>query len=228
MLAGKANYGSTGGMKLYIYDHCPFCVKAEMIFGLKGIPFEPIILLNDDEETPIRMIGQKMVPILEKDDGTHLPESMDIVAYVDGLDGKPIVSGPTRPVVAEWIAGTDPYRSPLVMPRWVQAPLPEFATEGARAYFTKKKEAMRGPFAEHLVRSHEYIAAANAHLALLEPLIVSPRGVNRDLSTDDFHLFATLRSLSIVKGLRFPPKVLAYMEQMATASGVALHTDIAL
>ncbi|MDU1427151.1 MAG: glutaredoxin, partial [Klebsiella michiganensis] len=27
-------------MKLYIYDHCPFCLKARMIFGLKNIPVE--------------------------------------------------------------------------------------------------------------------------------------------------------------------------------------------
>ena len=39
--------------KLYIYDHCPFCVKAEMIFGLKNLPFERIILLNDDENAPL-------------------------------------------------------------------------------------------------------------------------------------------------------------------------------
>ncbi|MDN5160564.1 glutaredoxin, partial [Escherichia coli] len=24
-------------MKLYIYDHCPYCLKARMIFGLKNI-----------------------------------------------------------------------------------------------------------------------------------------------------------------------------------------------
>ncbi|MDU4397175.1 MAG: glutaredoxin, partial [Haemophilus parainfluenzae] len=23
-------------MKLYVYDHCPFCVRARMIFGLKN------------------------------------------------------------------------------------------------------------------------------------------------------------------------------------------------
>lgn len=25
-------------MKLYVYDHCPFCTKARMIFGLKSLP----------------------------------------------------------------------------------------------------------------------------------------------------------------------------------------------
>ncbi len=53
-------------MKLYIYDHCPFCVKARMIFGLKNLPVERITLLNDDEATPTKMIGKKMAPILQK------------------------------------------------------------------------------------------------------------------------------------------------------------------
>ena len=53
-------------MKLYIYDHCPYCLKARMIFGLNNIPVELHVLLNDDAETPTRMVGQKQVPILQK------------------------------------------------------------------------------------------------------------------------------------------------------------------
>ena len=66
-------------MKLYIYDHCPFCVKARMIFGLKNLPVELVVMLNDDEETPQRLIGQKMAPVLQKKDGSAMPESMEIV-----------------------------------------------------------------------------------------------------------------------------------------------------
>lgn len=46
-------------MKLFIYDHCPFCVKARMIFGLKHLPIRPVTLLNDDETTPFNLIGKK-------------------------------------------------------------------------------------------------------------------------------------------------------------------------
>ena len=51
-------------MKLYLYDHCPFCVRARMIFGLRNVPVEEIVLLNDDEATPIGLIGAKQVLIL--------------------------------------------------------------------------------------------------------------------------------------------------------------------
>ena len=71
-------------MKLYIYDHCPFCVRARMIFGLRGVEVENIILANDDEDTPIGMSGAQQVPILEKDDGTGLGERLDIVPYISG------------------------------------------------------------------------------------------------------------------------------------------------
>ena len=53
-------------MKLYIYDHCPFCVRARMIFGLRDVEVEEVVLANDDEATPIGMIGSKQVPILQK------------------------------------------------------------------------------------------------------------------------------------------------------------------
>ena len=38
-------------MKLYIYDHCPFCVRARMAAGLFGADVEEVVLANDDEAT---------------------------------------------------------------------------------------------------------------------------------------------------------------------------------
>lgn len=214
-------------MKLYIYDHCPYCVKARMIFGLKSLPVTLVSLLNDDEETPIRMIGQKMVPILEPEPGVYMPESMDIIRYVDRLDQRPMVTRKDSPVLTAWLEASRRYVSPLAMPRWVTSPLEEFATERARQYFTRKKEAMKGPFDGLLARSGELIALASAHLRELAPLIQSPGAVHGEVSEDDFHLFASLRSLSIVKGIDYPEAVEAYRQEMARKSGVPLHDALA-
>lgn len=215
-------------MKLYVYDHCPYCVKARMIFGFKDLPFEMVMVPNDDVETPTRLIGQKMVPILVKEDGTAMPESMDIVRYIDGAFGKPVLVGATNPAVAQWIAESKAYMNRLCYPRWVAAPLGEFATLGAREYFTRKKEASIGAFAESLARSGELMAQAEAHLAQLEPLITTPEAVHGALSEDDIHLFAALRSLSIVRGIAYPPRVAAYRTAMAMRSAVPLHDEIAI
>jgi len=214
-------------MKLYVYDHCPFCVKARAIFGLTATPVDLVIMLNDDEETPTRMIGKKMAPILELD-GRYVPESMDIVAHVDRLAGGKVLAGPRNPQVAEWIGKTSDALYPLAMPRWAASPLAEFATPEARAYFTRNKEAIVGSFSDRMAQSGEYIATLNRHLSALDELIRSPDAVNGALSEDDIHLFATLRAMSIVRGIVYPPAVEAYRVRMAERTGVDLHDAIAM
>jgi glutaredoxin 2 len=214
-------------MKLFVYDHCPFCVKARAIFGLKDVPFDLAILLNDDEATPISMIGKKMAPILEHD-GLFIAESMEIVEHVDGLSGAKILSGSNDPAVAQWLSVVSEPLFRLALPRWASADLEEFSTPEARIYFTRKKEAMIGSFKDHLAASPGYIATLNDHLRVLEQLVQSPDAVNGVLSEDDIHLFASLRSLSIVRGIVYPPAVQAYRLRMAERTGIDLHDGIAV
>ena len=138
-------------MKLYIYDHCPYCVRVVMAKGLKGINCEVINLLNDDEKTPIDMVGSKQAPILQKADGSFIPESLDIIDFFDNFQGKKIFtdfSGHEK--LEEWRQKHRVLLYELLMPRWVQINTPEFATHTARKYFTKKKEAMIGSFSKHI------------------------------------------------------------------------------
>ena len=213
-------------MKLYVYDHCPFCVKARAIFGLKGLPFELVVMANDDAATPERMVGRKVAPILEHD-GRYTPESMEIVRAVDAMTEPRLLVGPTNPDVTRWIEEGSQTLYRLDMPRWVAAPLAEFATEDARAFFTTNKEKAIGPFAERLAETVELVAAVNAHLLRLEPLVRSPEAVNGELSEDDIHLFAHLRAMSIVRGVSYPPAVDAYRRRMSERTGVPLHDDVA-
>jgi glutaredoxin 2 len=48
-----------------------------MILGLKKISYSEIILDNDDEKTPISMIGKKSLPILKFKENQYLGESLD-------------------------------------------------------------------------------------------------------------------------------------------------------
>lgn len=213
-------------MKLFIYDHCPFCVKARMIFGLQGKPVRLVTLLNDDEITPTTMIGKKMAPILQKDDGSYLPESMDIVHYIDRLADKPLLTGPSNPAIGAWLAQTAEYTPQLLLPRFAQADVEEFATDSARQYFINKKQAAIGDFSQHLANSADLIARLEQDLPALAALIVSPEAVNGTLSEDDIHLFPLLRSLSIVAGITLPEPVEAYRNRMAERSDIPLLLDM--
>src|SRR5471030_1350385 len=137
-------------MKLYVYEHCPFCVKARMIFGLKNIPVEIKVLLKDDEKTPISMVGKKMGPILQKQDGSFMPESMDIVNFIDKSDRKPLLTGATNAAIATWPRHVSEYTGRLLLPRFAAAPLEEFATPEARKYFSDKKRQARVVFKSNL------------------------------------------------------------------------------
>ncbi|CAM7570063.1 MAG: glutaredoxin 2 [Enterobacteriaceae bacterium] len=215
-------------MKLYIYDHCPFCVKARMIFGLKNIPVELNVLLNDDEATPTRMIGQKMAPILQKDDSRYLPESMDIVHYVDKLDGKPLLTGKQNSALDAWLRKVNGYVNRLLIPRFAKSPFDEFATPEARAYFVAKKEAAIGNFDEHMAHSAGLIKKISDDLRALDKLIVQPNAVNGELSDDDIHLFPLLRNLTIVAGINWPTRVADYRDNMAKQTQINLLSSMAI
>ncbi|OSN01492.1 glutaredoxin 2 [Lonsdalea populi] len=214
-------------MKLYIYDHCPFCVKARMIFGLKDIPVELECLLNDDEKTPISMVGKKMLPILQKDDGSFMPESLDIVEYIDAYDGKPLLTGPNNPAIEAWIRKVSGYISRLLIPRFSRAPFEEFATPSARDYFIAKKEVMIGDFEDQFGHSTGLIKNISSDLKKLEPLIVQPNACNGELSLDDLHLFPILRSLTIVSGVSVPSKVADYRDNVAKQTQIPLLSGMA-
>ncbi|MGY6089543.1 glutaredoxin 2 [Avibacterium paragallinarum] len=216
-------------MKLYVYDHCPFCVRARMIFGLKNIPVEKVVLLSDDETTPVSLIGKKMAPILIKEDGTAMPESLDIVHYVDQNYGELLLpDDDVRTELQTWIQKVSRYYNHLLLSRFVKLGLPEFATQSAVDYFVKKKTESIGDFAENLANSAQYIEKLQQDFTALEYLILSKNGVNDQLSMEDILLFPMLRNLTCVKGLVFPPKVKAYVETMAKLSQVELYFDKAV
>ena len=69
---------------MYVYDHCPFCVRVRLALGLKNVKHEVKFLANDDTETPIGLVGKKVVPIYQRGlGGPAMPESLDIIEAID-------------------------------------------------------------------------------------------------------------------------------------------------
>ena len=218
-------------MKLYLYDHCPFCVRARMIFGLRNVPVEEIILLNDDEATPIGLIGAKQVPILQKPDGSHMGESLDIVRYVDEFAGQARLDETIRPAVQAWFDQASQPCNHLVMPRDVrlEPPLPEFATAEAIAYFVQKKEQNIGSFEQNLAETHTYLERIHLALPELAALLGGQPYLNGSApGMEDIIIFPVLRNLTLVKGIVFPAKLQAYIERLSAESKVPLYSERAL
>ncbi|EGP1539294.1 multidrug efflux MFS transporter MdtH [Salmonella enterica] len=200
-----------------------------MMLGIIGfITFLALGWQFSHKRTPRRMIGQKMVPILQKDDSRYLPESMDIVHYVDNLDGKPLLTGKRNPAIEEWLRKVNGYVNQLLLPRFAKSAFDEFSTPAARQYFIRKKEASSGSFDNHLAHSAGLIKKIGDDLRLLDKLIVQPNAVNGELSEDDIHLFPLLRNLTLVAGIHWPTKVADYRDNMAKQTQINLLSSMAI
>lgn len=217
-------------MKLYLYDHCPFCVRAEMVAHYKQVPVEQVYLLNDDEASCIELIGAKQVPILQFDDGRAMGESLDIARKLDELgnpeqvirphgDYLPIQEHMNQERLAIWC---------LLFPRDIALGLPEFATQAARDYFQAKKEQIiQRPFAQALAETAVHQAVVEAMLASLPPLPL-PSAHGGTLGWDDVLLYPGLRNLSMVKDLAFPSAVRAYIQEVARLTDTATYFERAI
>ena len=217
-------------MKLYVYDHCPFCTRARMAAALRGVATELVYLLNDDEDTPIRLIGAKQLPILQKEDGSHMGESLDIVRYFYRQDSSALDEA-VRPEIQAWVDAFGDWGYRLIMPRDVQLGLPEFAAESSVAYFKGKKEAwLEASFEQLLQETPRYLAQAQEALHALNGLIAPNADyVNgTHLSMEDILVFPLLRNLSMVKGVAYPDNVARYVWAMSQAAQIPLFFDCAV
>ena len=69
-------------IKLYEYQHCPYCVRVKFFLKLFDISFNVEHLDYSDKVTPRQLTGNKSLPIIEVDDSTYMDESLDIIKYI--------------------------------------------------------------------------------------------------------------------------------------------------
>jgi glutaredoxin 2 len=205
-------------MKLYMFEHCSLCFRVRMIAALKRLHLQETVVLDDDTDTMAGLVGKRVIPILVKDDGQPMLESMDMVSYVDGIGGS-VLSGAQRPEVALWAEQVVSKTAPLTMPRYLLLGLPEFGTIAALDHYTVRKRKIFGDFVELRANTRRYISELLPDLQALDRLIETPTAINGKLSLDDIRVLPLLRSAAIVKGLRFPPKVREYFEAMMSRIG---------
>mmetsp|Transcript_44672 Transcript_44672/g.100855 ORF Transcript_44672/g.100855 Transcript_44672/m.100855 type:complete len:281 (-) Transcript_44672:393-1235(-) len=234
--------------KVYVYDHCPFCVRVRLALGLKNVKHEVVFMGNDDVATPTKLVGKKVAPILEMPADSHvMGESLDIIAYFDEKERfgpvglfKP-ASG--RKDLKAWQKGLQETLRCLTRPRYMQTALPEFMQQDGKDYFVKghqippyekadwksslSMDEQWGLYNQALAETDKYLPDLNKGLAELEGLIFSEEFCTEGgLSYDDIDLWSRLRSITLVKGAVFPPKVTAYLKNLEKAGDVPLYFNM--
>lgn len=205
-------------MRLYMFEHCSLCFRVRMTAALKQLHLRETVVLDDDTETMVGLAGKRVIPILVRDDGRPMLESMDMVLHIDSV-GDPILIGPERGEVGAWAEQVVGKTAPLTMPRYPLLGLPEFATIAALDHYSLRKQKAFGDFVELRANTRVYLKELESDLEELDRLIESPIAINGKLSRDDVRVLPLLRSAAVVKGLRFPRKVRDYFEAMMDRIG---------
>jgi glutaredoxin 2 len=205
-------------MQLYMFEHCSLCFRVRMTAALKKLHLQEVIVQDDDTETMTALVGKRVIPILVKDCGQPMLESMDMVKYIDGK-GDPILGGPERTEIANLADQIATKTAPLTWPRYPLLGLPEFSSVAALDHYTLRKRKTLGDFVELRAETRRRIDELMPDLEKLDGMIESPDAINGKLSLDDIRVLPLLRSAAVVKGLQFPNKVRGYFESMMDRIG---------
>jgi glutaredoxin 2 len=211
-------------MKLYVYDHCPYCNRVRFLAGLKHIALDIVHLSYADNETTVALVGKRAVPILQQDDGSLMLESMDIAHYLDAHSGTPWLSDSGTPAVEDWLTRLNLSLQTLTYPLWLVSGSSEFQSEAAKLEWVQRKGPLIGGF-EH---SAESIAghkqAVNGLLQEAEQLLDGRLDADRSINADELKMFTVLRNLCLVEGLQWPTALRQWLQRRSEQSGMALYS----
>lgn len=131
---------------LYVYDHCPFCVRVRLALGVKNVKHLVHFLANDDIDTPTGLVGKKIAPIFElPDEKFIMTESLDIIAKIDTEESfgptSQILPASGRKDIKAWQKSVQVLLRTLQRPRYVATGLlPEFQQIDGRHAFIKNHQ----------------------------------------------------------------------------------------
>jgi glutaredoxin 2 len=201
-----------------MFEHCSLCFRVRMTAALKRNHLQEVVVLDDDTDTMVALVGKRQIPILVNDDGQAMLESMSMVRYIDQL-GEPVLTGPERPGIVAWEDKITPKAARLTQPRYPLLGLPEFGSAAALDHYHHRKRKSLGDLVELRANTCQYLDDLRPHLEEIDRMVESPHAINKTLSVDDVRVLPVLRSLAVVKGLQFPRRLRDYFESMMARIG---------
>lgn len=219
-------------LTLYEYEICPYCVRVRMLFGLKNIAHQIVSVDYADIDLPNRMVGKKILPILEINENgkiTYMIESLEILNYLDHHYGRPIIAQSKKQKEIEELLKT--YMVPLyslLAPRYLKSNFSELASDAAISYTRKKYEAILGQsFESCLEQTTEFLHIISGFMSAVEVFFDYDETLDETLSYADFVLLPMLRNLTIVRDMPFTQHLTKYIDYWCKKSKVGDHYAIA-
>ncbi|UIJ42897.1 glutaredoxin 2 [Vibrio kanaloae] len=208
-------------MKLYIYDHCPFCARVAYIAQSLSLNIELISVDYDDAQTLIDLIGKKMVPVLQKDDGSIMAESLDIIAYFMDLKSSNEQREPSEQATL-FQNRSFPLTQQIGRPRWWNLDLAEYRSVGSKQAWRASKETVGFNFEELLENTSQYVQQINPLLKDAELLLDLENGESSLPIIDQALYFSMLRGFCVESSITWPPALEHWLEKQSKMLSIKL------
>jgi len=194
-----------------------------MALGYFQLPYTSIVVPYDDETTPVKLTGAKMLPIMEIN-GKAQNESLDIIEHLDQKNIWHLAEykkGHACTELSHLLNKLGANVHNLAMPYWIYTP--EF-DENSRKYFQKKKEEKRGPF-KNLVKQKEHFTQELLNDLNQLTNELRPFYHSETFGLEDILLASHLWGLYIVPEFQFPEKIHHYLQQVKKICYFEYHQD---
>jgi glutaredoxin 2 len=194
-----------------------------MALGYLKLDYESKVVPYDDELTPVKLTGKKMLPILSHESGT-MNESLDIIKFLDKknvLKVDDYLTSNSYMEIEDLLANIGSAVHSLAMPYWIFTP--EF-NESSRQYFQLKKEQKRGPFTELVKNQKNFINELVPNLEKIEKELC-PFYQSSRLSIKDILIASHLWGLYVVPEFQFSEKIHNYLQSIKQICNFEYHQD---
>lgn len=196
-----------------------------MALGFLNLKYESIVLPYEDEETPIKFCGKKMLPIWQKSDGSYMNESLDIIAHLDtenklGTKSNGLTDRYSE--VDQICQSIGKNLHSMAMPYWIYTF--EF-NDKSRAYFLNKKEPKRGPMDELQKKRDQFVGPLTETLNQLSQKIGPFFDKNQSLNVLDLMLGAHMWGVFVVPELQIPVPIYDYLMRIKAETNFNYHQD---
>jgi len=234
-------------LTLHVYDHCPFCVRAELVLGWKGIPFERKVYGYGDTLGDTKgkyyggktLTGKKSLPVLEIQGRIpkFMPESGSIIAFAEGLaplDTMQLVpmNGQRADLKAFFDSKGDFKKHQRILTRPIvitMRTLKDWERDEDIMYATEKYKKSGFEYAKAMKDAAASRVAMNILLVKLDSLMQTDfcltKTTGGSYSWDDVIALPELRTLSCAKALVWPKKLKAYLTKGLKQANVSSYAE---
>lgn len=207
-------------MKLYIYEHCPFSARVRYVAGILNIPLDVLILDYDDDQTTNQIIGSKQVPLLIKESGEALAESLDIIQFLLESVNSSETAQPAQTTL-DWQRSAFLPLQKIGYPRWFKLGLPEFKTASAQQAWRVKKETTELHFESLLKDTPQIALQVQACIDAVKPLL-KLHSYQHVALIDEAIIFSILRGFFSAPEIQWDSEVRDWMVSVSQKTQVRL------